>query len=396
MCGRVKECTAVSRLIGGNYERCKFARETDGISTLFNTDPTDPAYFDDYCPDSCSSASEIPFRKSYPLGYHRSIFTDHRPDYLFYGWQGRGIMAILELNHVSKSFGSVAVIRDLSFRVEEHSVFGFLGRNGAGKTTTMKMVLGFLQSDSGSISVNGNKVTFGSTKTNQDIGYLPDVPEFYGYMNPKEYLRLCGEITGLSKEAIHRRSAEMLSLVGLDGVNRRISGFSRGMKQRLGIAQALLNEPKLLICDEPTSALDPVGRKEILDILSIAREKTTVVFSTHILSDVERICDSIGILEGGKLALSGSVAEEKNNKRKDVIQLETIRGSTGEAFAEKLRSLSFVTGVTQEENRLSVGLTHLVENNQKLLAFLVEEKIPLLRYEVLEPTLENLFMEVMR
>lgn len=303
-------------------------------------------------------------------------------------------MAILELRNVSKSFGSVKVIQDLSFRVEEHSVFGFLGRNGAGKTTTMKMVLGFLQPDSGIIKVNGNKVIYGNTKTNQDLGYLPDVPEFYGYMSPKEYLKLCGEITGMSKEAIRQRTSDMLSLVGLDGVNRRINGFSRGMKQRLGIAQALLNEPKLLICDEPTSALDPVGRKEILDILSVAREKTTVVFSTHILSDVERICDSIGILEGGRLALSGSVTEVKNNKRKDVVQLEIAGGSNDKALTEKLRRLSFVTGVTCEENRLTVALTHLEENNQKLLAFLVEEKIPLLRYEVLEPTLENLFMEV--
>ncbi len=304
-------------------------------------------------------------------------------------------MDILELNHVSKSFGSVKVIEDLSFRVEEHSVFGFLGRNGAGKTTTMKMVLGFLKPDSGSIRVNGNQVTYGNTRTNQDIGYLPDVPEFYGYMNPKEYLKLCGEITGMSREAIRQRTAQMLALVGLEGVNRRISGFSRGMKQRLGIAQALLNEPKLLICDEPTSALDPVGRKEILDILSVAREKTTVVFSTHILSDVERICDSIGILEGGRLVLNGTVTEVKNNKRKDVIRLETKGGSDDKALAEKLHRLAFVTGVACEENRLTVGLTHLEENNQRLLAFLVEEKIPLLRYEILEPTLENLFMEVM-
>ncbi len=303
-------------------------------------------------------------------------------------------MAVLELEHVTKSFGSTQVIQDLSFRVEEHSVFGFLGRNGAGKTTTMKMVLGFLQPDSGEIRVNNRKVRYGNTKTNQVIGYLPDVPEFYGYMRPMEYLRLCGEITGLSKKIIRQRSEEMLSLVGLEGVNKRIGGFSRGMKQRLGIAQALLNEPKLLICDEPTSALDPVGRKEILDILSVAREKTTIVFSTHILSDVERICDSIGILEGGKLALSGTVAEVKNRKRKDVVQIETAGGLANDLLIEKLRSLSFVNEVTRKEHGLDIQLTHLEENNQRLLAFLVAEKISLLHYEVMEPTLENLFMEV--
>ena len=189
-------------------------------------------------------------------------------------------MDILQIQNLSKSFGNHKVIDNLSFVVPEHSIFGFIGQNGAGKTTTMKMVLGLLKADSGSISVCGEKVSFGQTKTNQYIGYLPDVPEFYSYMRPKEYLKLCGEITGLPNEKIKRRSEELLTLVGLQDVNKKIGGFSRGMKQRLGIAQALLNEPKLLICDEPTSALDPVGRKEILDILQQVKGKSTVVFST--------------------------------------------------------------------------------------------------------------------
>src|SRR5690554_2869502 len=193
--------------------------------------------------------------------------------------------------------------------VAQNSVFGFVGQNGAGKTTTMKIILGLLKADGGSITVCGEKVSYGDTKTNRHIGFLPDVPEFYGYMRPKEYLKLCGEITGLSAQAIRNRSEELLALVGLKDVNRRIGGFSRGMKQRLGIAQALLNEPRLLICDEPTSALDPIGRKQILDILATVRGKTTVIFSTHILSDVERICDHIGILHHGKIILSGTMQE---------------------------------------------------------------------------------------
>ena len=120
-------------------------------------------------------------------------------------------------------------------------------------------------------------------------------------MRPREYLQLCGEIAGLPPRRIRERSEELLSLVGLSDVSRKISGFSRGMKQRLGIAQALLGEPRLLICDEPTSALDPVGRKQILEILASIKGKTTVLFSTHILSDVERICDRIAVLDGGRL-----------------------------------------------------------------------------------------------
>jgi len=303
-------------------------------------------------------------------------------------------MAILELKQVYKRFAEVEVIKDLSFSVSEHSVFGFLGKNGAGKTTTMKMILGFLQTDAGEIHVCGDKVTYGNTKTNQSIGYLPDVPEFYGYMNPKEYLKLCGEITGLKKNIIDTRSKEMLSLVGLDGVNRKIRGFSRGMKQRLGIAQALLNEPKLLICDEPTSALDPVGRKEILDILSIARERTTIVFSTHILSDVERICDSIGVLDDGKLVLHGTVAEIKNNCRKDMVQIEVGCYKDIDELATRLRILPFVSDTILNGNKIDIQLTKAEQYGPEILAFLVKENVPLLRYEIMEPSLENVFMEV--
>jgi ABC-2 type transport system ATP-binding protein len=141
-------------------------------------------------------------------------------------------------------------------------------------------------------------------------------------MNPSEYLLLCGKITGLSAMRIRERSEELLSLVGLSNSRRRIGGFSRGMKQRLGIAQALLNEPRLLICDEPTSALDPSGRKEILDILSSVKEKTTVVFSTHILSDVERICDHVAVLHEGRLAFSGTLSEIKERNRHNCFIIE--------------------------------------------------------------------------
>ena len=190
-------------------------------------------------------------------------------------------MNVLSIRNLSKSFGQQQIIKDLNMSVPEGSVFGFIGQNGAGKTTTMKMVLGLLQPDQGEILVCNEPVHFGQTKTNQYIGYLPDVPEFYNYMTAMQYLTLCGEIVGLPKENISQKGKRLLSLVGLDGVEKRVGGYSRGMKQRLGIAQALLADPKLLICDEPTSALDPVGRKEILDILYKIRGTTTVLFSTH-------------------------------------------------------------------------------------------------------------------
>ena len=238
-------------------------------------------------------------------------------------------MSVLSIKGLSKSFGKNKVIDNISFDVPEGSVFGFIGANGAGKTTTMKMILGLLPSDEGEIYVCGEKVSFGATKTNRNIGYLPDVPEFYGYMRPMEYLTLCGEIVGLKPDEIKIRSTELLDMVGLTDANKKIKSFSRGMKQRLGVAQALLNEPKLLICDEPTSALDPMGRKEVLDILHEIKGKTTVIFSTHILSDVERICDRLAVLHKSNIVLESSLSDLKLERKSKAIELE---------FAEEIDS----------------------------------------------------------
>ncbi|HKL80463.1 MAG TPA: ABC transporter ATP-binding protein [Mobilitalea sp.] len=303
-------------------------------------------------------------------------------------------MQVLELRNLKKNFGELEVIKALNLTVPKHSVFGFIGKNGAGKTTTMKMVLGFLQPTNGEIYVCGEKVSYGNTSTNNHIGYLPDVPEFYGYMNPKEYLRLCGEVTGLPKEKTELRSKELLNLVGLEGVSRRIKGFSRGMKQRLGIAQALLNEPELLICDEPTSALDPIGRKEILDILSIARERTTIMFSTHILSDVERICDSIGVLNDGRLVLEGTVSDIKNEKKKDIIQIELVNREAAERLEAKLKGLPFVSSSEIIDQCINLKLVKAEQSDKEIFGLLAREDIPVIRYEHLESSLEDIFLEV--
>ncbi|MCL2827318.1 MAG: ABC transporter ATP-binding protein [Oscillospiraceae bacterium] len=231
-------------------------------------------------------------------------------------------MNTLEIRNLSKRFGLHKVIDNISFSVPENCVFGFIGANGAGKTTTMKMILGLLRADGGEIIVCGERVRFGATKTNRLIGYLPDVPEFYNYMRPKEYLRLCGEIVGLRDKTIKARSSELLALVGLSDVNKKIGGFSRGMKQRLGMAQALLGEPKLLICDEPTSALDPLGRKEVLNILQQIKGKTTVIFSTHILSDVERICDRVAVLHKGSIVLESAMGDLKFQHKTKAMTIE--------------------------------------------------------------------------
>jgi ABC-2 type transport system ATP-binding protein len=296
-------------------------------------------------------------------------------------------MDMLKITGLQKRFGDKEVLRGLDLAVPEGSIFGFIGKNGAGKTTAMKTVLGLLKADGGEICVNGERVIYGQTATNRYIGYLPDVPEFYSFMTAGEYLRFCGEISGLSRTESDTRGKELLELVGLGGETHRVWGFSRGMKQRLGIAQALLNRPKLLICDEPTSALDPVGRKEILDILLAVREQTTVLFSTHILSDVERICTDVAFLHGGTVKAQGTLGEIKSRFQKDEYLLET----DGEAYLAAITE-AFPTLRRADGNRLifSVKDTSAFE----VLDFVSAHRIPLVRWERVEPTLETMFMEV--
>lgn len=303
-------------------------------------------------------------------------------------------MNILTIKDLSKSFGAQKIIDHLNLSVPEGSIFGFIGQNGAGKTTTMKMILGLLPADSGEISIDNELVRYGQSQTIQNVGYLPDVPEFYPYMKPLEYLSLCGEIIGFSKEKIKIRSAELLSLVGLENVKKRIGGFSRGMKQRLGIAQALLTRPKLLICDEPTSALDPAGRKEILDILHKIKGNTTVLFSTHILSDVERICDRIAVLHGGKIAVSGVLSEIRALHSCNSLLLEFSEPKEMEQF-KSCNSIERLLPAA-EENGLEMILhdTDIKAMQHTVIQTLAKESLYPVKLELMEPSLENLFLEV--
>ena len=296
-------------------------------------------------------------------------------------------MDMLRITGLRKRFGDKTVLDGLDLAVPEHSVFGFIGKNGAGKTTTMKTVLGLLEADAGEILVNGEKAARGRSPAKGLIGYLPDVPEFYPFMTAPEYLRFCGEITGMNDAEIRERTEKLLDLVGLRGEGHRIKGFSRGMKQRLGIAQALLNRPKLLICDEPTSALDPVGRKEILDLLLAVREQTTVLFSTHILSDVERICTDIAFLDRGRAAVQGKLSEVRDRYRRDRYLMETENEAGLRAFTEAFPAMAQTGPNLLSFDEKACGVFDV-------LRFAADRRIPLLKMERAEPDLESLFLEV--
>ena len=206
-----------------------------------------------------------------------------------------------------KTFGAKRALDGLDLAVEPGSVFGFLGGNGAGKTTTIRILLGLARPTAGSAEVLGHAP--GSATVREQVGYCPDVPGFLPWMTAPAVLEHAARLFHLTPTVTRARVGELLDLTGLAGVTTKVGGFSRGMRQRLGLAQALINAPRLLILDEPTSALDPLGRRDVLELMSRLRGRTTVFFSTHLLPDVERVCDAVAILDAGRVVTAGSLEE---------------------------------------------------------------------------------------
>jgi ABC-2 type transport system ATP-binding protein len=222
---------------------------------------------------------------------------------------------VLEVSHLARSYRANLslkkywILRDLSFAVEPGEIFGFIGPNGAGKTTTIKLIMDLVRPDAGSIRILGEPHQ--SVAVKKRLGFLPENPYFYDYLTAEEFLDFYGRLFGFSREVRRKKTAAMLERVGLaNRRDRQLRKFSKGMLQRLGLAQALLNEPEFVILDEPMSGLDPVGRREVRDIiLSLKAAGRTVFFSTHILSDTELICDRVGILSKGELKAVGRVSD---------------------------------------------------------------------------------------
>ncbi len=219
----------------------------------------------------------------------------------------------LEISHVTKKFKTdfwkkkFTALDDVSFQVPKNSICGLIGPNGAGKTTAIKIILGFIKANSGSGKIFGESIE--NKNTHQHLGYLPEQAYYYDYLRPVEFLEFYANLFGIEKKVRDQRIESLLQLVGLASKKDvRLRGFSKGMLQRIGIAQALINDPQLVILDEPMSGLDPLGRKEVKDIiLQLKAKGKTVLFSTHILSDVETLCDHVVMIVNGKVKASGLV-----------------------------------------------------------------------------------------
>jgi ABC-2 type transport system ATP-binding protein len=299
----------------------------------------------------------------------------------------------IEIAGLTKVFGEIRALDGVDLTVPEGSVFGFLGPNGAGKTTTLRILTGLARPTSGYVSILGADVAAAGDDIRRRIGFLPDVPGFYEWMTAPEFLRFAGGLFGLRSSELCERVEMLLDLAGLAGVKTRIGGFSRGMKQRLGVAQALVNAPELLMLDEPTSALDPIGRKELLDMLASLRGRTTVFFSTHILADVERVCDMVAILDRGRVVAQAPIGELKERYGASKVVLEVTSGA--DELAAALEAAPWVSAMTRADGgSIELKITDDETARREIPAMVAARGLGLRRLEAGEMGLEEVFVEL--
>jgi len=306
-------------------------------------------------------------------------------------------MEAIRTQGLYRTYGKVEALKPLDLTVEQGSVFGFLGRNGAGKTTTIRLLTGLAQPTGGKAWVDGIRVTNGGAGVRARFGYMPEVPAFYNWMTPKEFLEYIDALFKNDESDRKIRIDELLDLTGLEDVaKRKIGGFSRGMRQRLGLAQALINRPPVLFLDEPTSALDPAGRKAVLDLIDQLRGTTTIFLSSHILADIERVCDTVAVIHKGQLLLVSDRDELMARYQSNAVRLEldSAEEPATAAFIAFLEQLPWVTTVEQEGVQLKLNVSDTALAKGLLLPIVVEHNISLSSYEWIRPTLEEVFLSI--
>jgi ABC-2 type transport system ATP-binding protein len=303
----------------------------------------------------------------------------------------------IRIEGLAKQFGKVRALAGLSLAVEDGSVYGFLGPNGAGKTTTIRILTGLARADAGRAWVDGVEVTADPRQVSRHIGYLPQDPSFYPWMTAREFVDYVGRVFGLSASERAARTEELLELAGLaEAADRRIGGFSGGMGQRLGIAQALVNRPPVLLLDEPVSGLDPGGRRELLQLIERLRGQCTVFMSTHILADVERVCDAVGIINRGRLV--AEAPQEELLQRYAVpafeVQVDNRFSEQLSAWASSVQAQPWVTLATLTGSTVRVVVDDVETARRELVTSALAAGLVLNRYEMVRPSLEDVFLRL--
>lgn len=298
-------------------------------------------------------------------------------------------MIAIKLTNLSKSFNKTCVVNHFSCEIHENTVCGFLGPNGAGKTTTLRMLSGILEADSGSIEIFGEPVRVNKAST--QLRYLQDVPEFYNYMSAYEYLKFICNLNKLVD--VDKTIQETLELVGLHtDKNKKIGNFSRGMKQRMGIAANIIANPKVLLLDEPISALDPIGRREIFDLIAKLKGKMTIMFSTHIIQDIERVCDHIIVLNHGNKIIDTSLEDVKKKYVTDQIKIEFMTEAECLQFLGAYNTINH-THYTADGKVIQIEARNLNETQNMIFKLLESKQCMVQKFEIVAPSLEDIFMK---
>ena len=300
-------------------------------------------------------------------------------------------MNLIETKDLTKTFNGSNAVDGIDMKIKEGVCTALLGPNGAGKTTTLNLLTGLMNPSKGTISFDKRY----SGDRRQYLGYLPQYPKFYGWMTGEEYVVYTGRLASLTKDEAVQKTNELLGLVGLlDAKKKKISGYSGGMKQRLGIAQALVHSPKLLILDEPVSALDPLGRREVLELMRKLKDSTSILFSTHVLHDAEEISDDIFIIKEGKVIIEGDLIDLQKKYQQPAIHIETEENI--ENWSNTIKDASWYRNMKTTKNKLTLTVENMDEARNELLENKGLKQLKLVKFEVVKTSLEDLFMEVMK
>ena len=308
---------------------------------------------------------------------------------------------MIEISHLTKRYGEHLAVSDLSFTVDSGQIYGFLGPNGAGKSTTMNIMTGCLSATEGSVRIDGHDIFEEPNQAKKLIGYLPEQPPLYMNETPEEYLRFVGEAKGLRGTGLERQIDEVISQTGIKEVaHRRISALSKGYKQRVGIAQALLGNPKVIILDEPTVGLDPIQIIEIRDLIKELGQTHTVIFSSHILSEVQAICDQIIMISKGGLV----AFDTPENLEKHLLSHNEVVLTSDDSAAEirvLLEGVDHITDLTLEETetglvtaRIKTDLINVYDLSRSVFSAFAASGKALLELTVKKANLEDIFLEL--
>jgi len=297
----------------------------------------------------------------------------------------------LEICNVSKTFREKTAVNVFSMELQAGECVGLIGPNGAGKSTLIKMIANVMNTDQGEVRLGGQSISH----MKREIGYLPQYPNFFSWMSAEETLRFMGKLSGIGEAALVKEIPAILEKVGLERESRsKVSTFSGGMKQRLGIAQALLHKPAFVIMDEPVSALDPIGRREVLNLLQEIKKETTILLSTHILNDAQEICERFVIMKQGEKIADTTIAELLSQDTEQAVRLE-ITPKDLPWVEEVVRKLPYVLDVEAIGNRVKIKMEQIHQNKADLLQRALEHDVDLIRFEAEgKDALEDIFLKM--